>query len=177
MAFEMIDREQGQVVDERDRLRRDEADEQPADETRPRCHGHAVEILEAHPGFPQGGRDQAIEHVDVNARGNFGHDTAESLVLSELGADDVRRDPALALRRPLDDGGRRLIATCFDTEQGQGSRFQGFRRAWPAAPFYCQGIHAGKVSFFKSHVIIQASERTAIRHRVISLKKNRLRCC
>ena len=112
MPFEVVDGDKRFGVRRGDRLGGHHADDDAADQSRAACRGDAVEIAERDAGIGHGARDDAVEIVEVGARGDFRHDAAIRPVLVELRQHDVGQDrPVVA-----NDRGGGFVAACFDAE-------------------------------------------------------------
>ena len=99
-------------------LGRHHAHHDAADQARPAGGGDGVEIVEAELGLGQRVLDQAVDALEMGARGDLRHDAAEAAVLGLLAVDDVGEDAAhgLAPGRRLDDGDGGLVAARFDAQ-------------------------------------------------------------
>ena len=56
--------------------------------------GDGVEVGEVEPGLGQGVLDQAVDALEMGARGDLRHHAAEAAMLGQLAVDDVGQDPA-----------------------------------------------------------------------------------
>jgi hypothetical protein len=73
-------------------------------------------LRKADAGFLHGLAHDAVEQVDMGARRDLGHHTAETGVLIGLRAHDIGQYPAAAVAGALDHGGRGLVAGGLDPE-------------------------------------------------------------
>ena len=97
VRFEMVHGDEGQPARKGDGLAGGDADDQPADQPRPRRGGDAVDLVEAETSFGQRLGDQNIEQLDMGARGDLRHDAAELGVKRKLRAHRIGEDDALAV--------------------------------------------------------------------------------
>ena len=67
-------------------------------------------------GLLHGRVDDAVEQVDMGARGDLRHHAAERRVILDLRVDDVRQDAAGTVLAPLDHGGGGLVAGGLDAQ-------------------------------------------------------------
>ena len=116
VRFEMVHGDEGQPARKGDGLAGGDADDQPADQPRPRRGGDAVDLVEAETSFGQRLGDQNIKELDMGARGDLRHDAAELGVKRKLRAHRVGEDDALAVRLAPDQGGGGLVAARLDAE-------------------------------------------------------------
>jgi hypothetical protein len=117
MAFEVVDREEGQAARGGDALRRHHADDHAADQARPRRRRDAVEIAEPESGLLERAPDDAVDRLQMGAGRDLWHDAAVGAVFLQLGIDDVRADGA----RIVDDRRRGLVAARLDAENDHGA--------------------------------------------------------
>ena len=112
MGFEMVDREEGEVVRGGDRLAGHRADDDAADQPRPGGRRHPVERIEADPGIRHGPRDHAVDGLQMRARGDLRHYPAIVAMGVELVAHHIGEDRAAV----VDHRRRGLVAARLDTE-------------------------------------------------------------
>ena len=72
-------------------------------------------------GVLHGGTDHAVQRLDMGARGDLRHNTAEDNVLLNLAEHYVGEDGAAPVRLPPHDRSRRLVAARLDAEHGEGA--------------------------------------------------------
>ena len=77
MGLEVVDRHQRLVVDQRDRLGGGQADDHAADQAGPGGGGDAVDVVEGLAGLGHRLGDDAVERLDMGARGDLRHHAAE----------------------------------------------------------------------------------------------------
>ena len=112
MGFEMVDREEREVVRGGDRLAGHRADDDAADQPRPGGRRHPVERIEADPGILHGPRDHPVDRLQMRARGDLRHHPAIVAMGVELVAHHIGED-----RAPVVDHRRRgLVAARLDPE-------------------------------------------------------------
>ena len=81
------------------------------------CRGRdPVEMFELHSGPVQRPLDQAIDDLDMGARGDLRHDAAEGRVVGDLAHDFVRQDFAAALLPKPHHAGSGFIAGRLDAQ-------------------------------------------------------------
>ena len=116
MAFEMVDRLQRLAGRGGQRLGRHQPDDQPADQAGAGRGGDGVDIGERDAGIVKRRLDDAVERLDMGARGDLGNDAAECRMLLDLAEHDVGQDlrPAAVVQR--DDGCGGLVAAGLDAE-------------------------------------------------------------
>ncbi len=129
MRLEMIDRDEGHAASKRDRLPRDHANDQPADQAWPRCRCHAVDRIESEGGLGQRLDDRRVEQLDMGARGDLRHHPAIDGVKVELRAHHARQDGAAAVGLEPHEGGCGLVAARLDAEHASGG-YVGRRSSW-----------------------------------------------
>ncbi len=115
MAFEVIDRDQRLARRMRQRLAGDEPDHHPADQPRPRRRRDRIDIGQRNASIGQRRRDQRAQHLDMRARGDFGHHAAIRPVRRLLPRKPVRQDTAIR----GDEGGGGFVAARFKAEDEQ----------------------------------------------------------
>ena len=123
VAFEVIDRHQRQIVDQRNRLGGYKPHQQSADQAGPGGGGDAIEAAEIEMGFLQRGPDKAVEQLDMRARRDFGDHAPVRRVLLELCAHDVREDRAASVGLQPHDRGGGLVATRLYAEYRKAGLF------------------------------------------------------
>ena len=99
VALEMIDRKQRLAGGERDRLGRGQADEDAADEAGAGGRGDRVDVGEAEARLAKRRGDDAVERLDMGARGDLGDDPAEGGMVGDLREHDVGQDAPPTRRR------------------------------------------------------------------------------
>ena len=106
VRLQMIDGHERQLVHQRHRLGRDDAHQQPADQSRPGRHRHRHrDLVEADARLAHRLGDDLVEAFHVRAGGDLRHHAAVAAVLLPLRAHDVGQDapasrPARAQPRP-----------------------------------------------------------------------------
>src|SRR5437870_325227 len=108
-----------------DGLRRHEADDEPAVETRPSGRGDGGQSWKADAGFGHGGGNDFVKTFDMSARRDLRHYAAIGPVLLPLRAHDIREDFAFAGGVADHDCGRSLVAARLDAEDERISRRRG----------------------------------------------------
>ena len=116
VPLQVVDGEQRLVVDGRNRLAGHEPDHDRPNQAGAGGGGHAVKLGETDLGFLHRAGDEAVEMLDVAARGDLRHHAAVGRVVGDLGEHDVGQHPALAGH----DRGRRLVAASLDAEDDHG---------------------------------------------------------
>ena len=116
MRLEMVDRDQRRVVHHRDRLCGRQPDDHAADQAGARGGGDRRELRIADIGLLHRAIDDAVEQVDMGARGDLRHHAAEAGVLVGLRAHDIGEDLAAAVALALDHGGCGFIAGGLDPQ-------------------------------------------------------------
>ena len=116
MRFEMVDRDQRLVADQRDRLGGGQADDHAADQAGPGGGGNAVDLVEAVAGLAHRLGDDVVEHLDMGARGDLRHHAAECGVLVTWLSTILDRIRAAAVVVALDHRGGGLVAGRLDAE-------------------------------------------------------------
>ena len=96
VALKVIDRDQRLAACHRQRLGGDQADHNPADQSRPGRGGNGIDIGEGQPGIGQRAGDQRCQQLRMGARGDFGNDPAIGAVRVVLRGDALRQDHAFA---------------------------------------------------------------------------------
>ena len=81
MRLEMVDRHQRLAADQRDRLGGGQADDHAADQAGPGRGGDAVDRRERLAGVRHRLADDAVERLDMGARGDLRHHAAKRGVL------------------------------------------------------------------------------------------------
>ena len=74
------------------RLGGHQADDQPADQAGPGRGGDGVDIGQRDAGIGKRCLDDAVQRLDMGARGDLGHDAAKGGMLLDLAEHDVRQD-------------------------------------------------------------------------------------
>ena len=120
MGLEVVDRHQRLVVDQRNRLGGGEADDHAADQARAGGGGDAVDLVERLAGLHHRLGDDAIERLDMGARGDLRHHAAERRMLADLRQHDIGQDLARPVARALDHRGGGLVACRLDSEYKHG---------------------------------------------------------
>ena len=116
VTLQVVDREQRLVVDRGDRLSGHQPHHDRPDQAGAGGGGHAVKLGEADGGLLHRAGDEAVEMLDVAARGDLRHHAAVGRVVGALGEHDVGQHPALAGH----DCGCRLVAARLDAEDDHG---------------------------------------------------------
>ena len=116
MRLQMIDRDQRQLVHERQSLGGRDADQQAADQPRPGRHRHSVKLVQADTRLAHSLGNDLVEALHVRPRGNLRHHAAVAAVLLPLRAHDVGQDAPAPVRGTRHDRRRRLVAARLDAE-------------------------------------------------------------
>ncbi len=116
MRFQVVDRDQRLVVDERDGFRRGQANDDAADQTRPRGRRNTIQRAEGYLRLAHRRADNRIQRLDVGAGGDFRHHAAECRMFGDLRKHHVGQDAALPVVGPFDQGGGGFVAGGFDAE-------------------------------------------------------------
>ena len=115
MAFQMVDPDQRTSQPQRKGFGKAQTHQQRADQPRSVGDGDSVEVAGRQAGFLQGLTHDRDDSSLMIARGQLGHHAPIAQVRSLLGGDYVGTQFA------LDDHGRgRVVARCFDPENGAG---------------------------------------------------------
>ncbi len=120
MRFQMIDGNERRAVDQSDGFCRGEADNDATDQAGTRGGGNARQRVESRAGVFHGGADDAIEHVDMGARGDFRNHAPKWRMFLDLGAHHIGQDPAAAVAAAFHHRGCGLIAGGFDPQHQCG---------------------------------------------------------
>ncbi len=89
MRFKVIDGDQRLVFHKRYCLRRCQPDDDPADQSRTAGGRDPVDGVIATIGLRHSSADDAVQHLDMSSRGDFGHHTAKCSVFTHLREDHV----------------------------------------------------------------------------------------
>ena len=116
VGLEMVHRDQRRIVHHRDRLRGGQPDDHAADQAGTGGGGDRRKLRKADAGFLHGAVDDAVEHVDMGARGDLRHHAAEGGMLLGLRAHDIGQDPPRPVALALDHGGCGFIAGGLDSQ-------------------------------------------------------------
>ena len=116
MRLQVVDRNERLAARERHALARHQPDEQAANEARPRGGRHAVEILGRDAGPPERAGDEQIDDLDMGARRNLGHDSAEGRVRRDLAHHLVGENIARAVGTQPHHRRRGLVARRLDAK-------------------------------------------------------------
>lgn len=122
MAFQMVDGDERLSRCKGNGLSGRQPDEKAADEPGSGGSGDAVEIGKRNAGLRHRRRDDTVQRLNVGAGRDLRHHSAEGRVVVDLGEDYIGEDPPAALGVPLDDRGRRFVATGFDAENDHDGR-------------------------------------------------------
>jgi hypothetical protein len=123
VPVQVVDRDEGQPLRPRDRLRGREADEERADEPGALRHGDALDVREARPRLGQRLAHDRRDELEVAPRRDLRHDAAVALVQQRLRRDHGREHaPALVEERGRGLVARRLEAEDHETFSGADSR-------------------------------------------------------
>src|SRR5262245_1771390 len=95
VTVEMVDRDDGEPLRPRQRLRGRQPDEQRADQARAGGDRDAVDVVEGHVRLLLGLAEHREHELEMPARGHLGHDAPESGVEVRLRGDDIRPDVPL----------------------------------------------------------------------------------
>ena len=136
MAFEMIDRDKGQLAGKGDRFGLHHADDDAADEARPARRGHRVEVAETDAGRAQGLFDHRVEMIEMRPRRDLGHDAAKGPMLGGLREHDIAADEG---RLVAHHGGGGLIAARLDPEHFHAQSLAGGSPSGNAHPSFWKG--------------------------------------
>ncbi len=112
VGLEVVHGHERHVPDQRQGLRRGDADEQRADEAGPVGGGDGVDLGVGDAGLHDGLGDHRVQHLDVGTGGDLGDDAAVAGVAVDL-AGDHRGQLHLAV---ADHGRRGLVAGALDAE-------------------------------------------------------------
>ena len=114
----MIDRDEGLVVREGQRLGRHDAHHHAADQPRPAGRGDGVEIGQPDTRFVERLGDQPVDALEMRPRGDLRHHAAETPMLGELAVDCIGQNPADRLGPGLafDHGDGGLVTARFDAQ-------------------------------------------------------------
>ena len=117
MSLQVIDRDEGQIVRQRDRLARRKADHDAADQSRTCGRCNAVQRIERQPGTGHGLGYDGVDHLDMGSGGDFRHDAAIGRMAFKLRGDDRRQhlDPITDAH----DRGCGFVAARLDSKHGQ----------------------------------------------------------
>jgi hypothetical protein len=111
VALQVVDRHEREPTRPRDRLRRGDADEERADETRPLRHRHALHTFERRFRPLERLTHDRRDELEMPPRRDLGNDAAVALVQPRLrGHDRCEHLPV------VDDCSGRLVARCLDPE-------------------------------------------------------------
>ncbi len=110
MGLQMVDGDERFGLRHGDGLGGHDADQQSADQTGSGGCRHRVDVVERQAGLVQGLLDQAIEGIDMGARGNLGHNAAIGRMRGQLRQDDIAADDRLAICPALDNRCGGLVA-------------------------------------------------------------------
>ncbi len=110
---QVVDADQGQSPDARDRLGRRHTDQQRTDQSGALGDRDRGEVVEPQPGDRERLVDDAVHGAEVVPRGNLRHDAPVRRVQGRLRGDDRREDPA-----SVDDCGRGFVARGLDRQEG-----------------------------------------------------------
>ena len=116
MRFEVVDRDQRLVVDQRDGLGGGQPDDHAADQAGSGGRRNAVELAIAAAGLFHRLRDHMVQHLDMGAGGDLRHHAAEVGVFADLRQHDIGQDLAAAVGGALDHRRGGLVAGRFDAE-------------------------------------------------------------
>ncbi len=121
------------------RLGRHHPHHDAADEARSAGGGDGVEIVETELRLGQRILDQAVDALEMGARGDLRHDAAEAAVLGLLAIDDVGQDaahgPGPGWR--LDDGDGGLVAARFDAQDAHACLLKHIPSGWKQPDGIC----------------------------------------
>jgi hypothetical protein len=123
VAGEVMDRHERNAVRPGDRLGEGHADEQRAHETRPLRDRDRAEVRPRHGSLRERALHDAANVAQVLAGGQLGDDASPLAVDGVLRSDHVRLEqPRLRRIAGLGDNGRRrLVARCFDSQEIHGA--------------------------------------------------------
>ena len=107
---------------QRDRLGGGQPDDDAADQSGPGRGRDAVDGVEVLAGVLHGLGDDAVERLDMGARGDFRHHAAERRMFVGLRQHDVGQDLARPVAGALDHGRGRLVACRLDSEYKHGEQ-------------------------------------------------------
>jgi hypothetical protein len=130
MGFEMIDRDQRLLLDQRDCLGRGQADDHAADQPGAGGGGDGVDGAVAAPGLRHGPGDDQVERLDMGAGGDLGNHAAESRVLADLRQHDIGQDLAAAVLKTFHHRRGGFVAGCLDPEDDHFSLRPSLLHGW-----------------------------------------------
>ena len=119
MTLQMVDGDQRQAPRQGDRLAETQPDHDAADQSRPGGGGNAVQGVIAEPRLVHGQPDDAVDHLDMAAGRDLGHDAAIGRVIVNLAVHHRGQDRRLALRRQAHHRGGGLVAAGLEAEHGE----------------------------------------------------------
>ena len=97
VRFQVIDRNQRQLVHQRHRFGGRDPDQQAANQSRPGRHRHASKVGERHTGLAQSPCYDLVETLHMRAGGDLRHHAAIAAVLFPLRPHDVGQDAPAAV--------------------------------------------------------------------------------
>ena len=128
MTSQMIDADDGSARRGREALGAHHPGQHTADKTRPGGHRDRVQISKCGIGAVHGRFDDPVELLCMGSSGNLWDNATIGCVQLDLPRHDIRKDFGTCRWRPTHHGGRGVIATALDTEQGErvlgGERLQ-----------------------------------------------------
>ena len=116
----MVDRDQRLVVDQRDRLGGGEADDHAADQAGTGRGGDAVDLAEGLAGLGHRLADDAVQRLDMGARGDLRHHAAERRHARRSATARCWTGSCPAVAAALDHRGGGLVAGRLDAEYKHG---------------------------------------------------------
>src|SRR5437588_1641313 len=98
MALQMIDRDQRNAPRVTQSLRRGDADQKSADESRPRGYGDLVDVVPGRVGVLERAADERKQMLQMFSRRDFRHHAAEGPMALDLRRDQVRPNAAVVVQ-------------------------------------------------------------------------------
>ena len=112
VSLQVIDGDEGELVDIGERLGSGDADEERPHQPRPMSDGNPVHRLPLNSRFPHRLLNSRTDQLEVLPRCYFRDNSPELGVNVDLGADDIGQHPPAV----LNDGNGSLIATRFNSQ-------------------------------------------------------------
>ena len=116
MRFQVVDGDEGKSARNGQGLGRHHPDHDTADQPGPAGRRNTVQRAQLNIGLVQCLANDAVEIIEMGARGDLRHDAAIGPVFVELAEHDVRQNGAVV----GDNRGGGLVAAGFDTQDNHG---------------------------------------------------------